>query len=231
MKTLAAAALLLLADTLAATGAAAPAAGAEAARAAMQAGNFAEAYCIWRSLAEGGDADAQYNLGWMYHNGYGLAIDDREARRWWDSAADLGSADALYALGNLHRHGGRGVPRDAPRAIDYFVRAAEKGDDESALLLRTLIAKNDPSVSARRAELVRQHAAALGAPLVVRKDNTGFRKGAAVESPVLAVFAQGKRLVELSRRSNGWVQAGDPADGRIGWVKATLVAPAPAPAP
>ena len=97
-------------------------------------------------------------------------------------------------------------------------------------LLRTLIARNDPSLSGRRAELISQHAGALGAPLAVRKDQTGFRKAPAVEATLLAVFPRGKRLVELSRRSNGWVQAGDPQDGRIGWVKATLVGP-PEPEP
>jgi len=221
MKRLAAAILLLLADQ-----AAAQPGGADAARAAMQAGNYAEAYCLWRSFAQSGDADAQYNLGWMYHNGYGLAIDDREAQRWWEQAAAQEWADALYALGNLHRFGGRNVPKDAARAIEYFLRAAHKGDDESALLLRTLIAKNDPAVSERRAELLMRHGAALGAPIVVRKDNTGFRKSAAAEAKMLAVFPEGKTLIELSRRS-GWVQAGDPEDGRIGWVRGTLVEPAP----
>jgi TPR repeat protein len=228
MKRLAAAVLLLLADHALAQGGAAPQPDdADTARAAMRAGDYAEAYHLWRGMAATGDADAMYNLGWMYHNGYGLVIDDAEALRWWEQAAAKESVDALYALGNLLRFGGRGVPVDGPRAVDYFLRAAQKGDDEAALLLRTLIARNDPSLSARRAELISQHAAALGAPLVVRKDNTGFRKGAAVEATMLAVFPRGKRLVELSRRSNGWVQAGDPQDGRVGWLKATLVEPAP----
>lgn len=200
---------------------------ADTARAAMQAGNYAEAYCLWRSLAASGDADAQYNLGWMYHNGYGLAIDDREAQRWWELAAAQEFADALSALGNLYRSGGRNVPQDGPRAVDYFLRAAARGDDESALLLRTLIGRNDPAIADRRAELLMRHAPALGAPLVVRKDNTGFRNAPGADAKLLAAFAQGKTLVELSRRSNGWVQAGDPQDGRVGWVKASLVEPAP----
>jgi len=199
--------------------------GVEAARAAMQTGNYAEAYCLWRSLGEAGDADALYNLGWMHHNGYGLTIDDGKAQSWWEQAAARDSVDALYALGNLHRFGGRGVAIDPPRAVDYFLRAAQKGDDESALLLRTLIGRNDPAVSERRVELLTQHSGALGAPIVVRSDHTGFRKSAAAESKVLAVFAQGKALVELSRKS-GWVQAGDPSDGRVGWVRGTLVTPA-----
>jgi TPR repeat protein len=221
MKRLAAAVLLLLANqALAQT-----ADEAAAARAAMQAGDYAEAYYLWRGLAEAGDPDALYNLGWMHHNGYGLTIDDAKAQSWWEQAAAHDSVDALSALGNLHRFGGRGVPVDGPRAVDYFLRAATRGDDESALLLRTLIGRNDPAVSERRVELLTQHAAALGAPIVVRSDRTGFRKSAAAESKVLAVFPQGKALIELSRKS-GWVQAGDPGDGRVGWLRGTLVKPA-----
>ena len=41
---------------------------------AVKKGNYAIAYCIWNSLAESNDAEALYNLGWLYHNGYGLAI-------------------------------------------------------------------------------------------------------------------------------------------------------------
>ena len=43
---------------------------------AMRTGDFAEAYCIMRPLAESGDADSQYNIGWMYVNGYGLRVND-----------------------------------------------------------------------------------------------------------------------------------------------------------
>ena len=110
MKRLAAAVLLLLADHALAQGGADPQpAAADTARAAMQAGDYAEAYYLWRGMADTGDADAMYNLGWMYHNGYGLVIDDTEALRWWEQAASGESVDALYALGNLLRFGGRGV--------------------------------------------------------------------------------------------------------------------------
>ena len=114
-------------------------ANAAAARAAMHVGDYAEAYYLWRGLAVTGDADALYNLGWMYHNGYGLVIDDVEAQHWWEQADARGSVDAMYALGNLHRFGGRGVAVDGPRAVDYFLRAATQGDDESALLIERSI--------------------------------------------------------------------------------------------
>ena len=37
--------------------------------------NYAEAYCIWRPLADSGHAESQYRLGWLYAKGLGLAID------------------------------------------------------------------------------------------------------------------------------------------------------------
>ena len=43
-----------------------------------------------------GNADAQYNLGWMYANGRGARRDDEEAARWYRRVADQG--DALRKL-------------------------------------------------------------------------------------------------------------------------------------
>ncbi|UCB55385.1 MAG: sel1 repeat family protein, partial [Thiotrichales bacterium] len=46
---------------------------------AMRAGNYAEAYCVLKPYAESGDPEAQYNIGWMYLNGYGLMMNDKLA--------------------------------------------------------------------------------------------------------------------------------------------------------
>ena len=47
--------------------------------AAAQAGDFATALLEWTPLAEAGDTNAQYNLGIMYDNGYGVPQDYKEA--------------------------------------------------------------------------------------------------------------------------------------------------------
>ena len=69
---------------------------------AMRTGNFAEAYCIMRPLAEDGDADAQYNIGWMYLNGYGLRVNDSLALDWWKKASVQGHTDANFSIGMLY---------------------------------------------------------------------------------------------------------------------------------
>jgi len=53
---------------------------------AMESGHYAQAYCLWRPLAEGGNGEAQYRIGWMYANGQGMELDEAEALRWWRMA-------------------------------------------------------------------------------------------------------------------------------------------------
>ena len=49
---------------------------------AAQSGDFATALKEWTPLAAGGDSVAQYNLGLMYYNGWGVPQDDKETVRW-----------------------------------------------------------------------------------------------------------------------------------------------------
>ncbi len=68
---------------------------------AAERGDYAKALREWRPLAEQGNADAQYNLGLMYENGWGVAQDYAEAVKWWRLAAEQGRADAQLGLGGM----------------------------------------------------------------------------------------------------------------------------------
>ena len=48
--------------------------------------------------AEQGDARAQFNLGFMYADGRGVAQNDTEAVKWYRLAADQGHATAKQSL-------------------------------------------------------------------------------------------------------------------------------------
>ena len=52
-----------------------------------------------RIAAEQGDADAQFNLGVLYKNGRGVAVDAVKAALWFRLAADQGHASAQFSLG------------------------------------------------------------------------------------------------------------------------------------
>ncbi|MGB7369299.1 MAG: sel1 repeat family protein, partial [Methylovirgula sp.] len=60
--------------------------------AAFKRSDYATALRLWRSLADQGNADAQYNLGVMYANGQGVPQDYAEAAKWYRLAADQGNA-------------------------------------------------------------------------------------------------------------------------------------------
>ena len=81
--------------------------------AAAKKGDYATALKEWRPLAERGDANAQYNLGVMYHSGQGVTQDYRQAVVWWRKAAEQGLAAAQHNLGGMYDTG-----KVLPRTID-----------------------------------------------------------------------------------------------------------------
>jgi TPR repeat protein len=116
-----------LAWLLVALAAAAPArADFEAGLAAARAGDYASAVREWRPLAEGGNRDAQFNLGLAYENGLGVAADGAEAARWYQRAAEQDDRTAQAYLGEMYAKG-LGVARDDVEALRWYRRAAERG--------------------------------------------------------------------------------------------------------
>jgi uncharacterized protein len=88
-------------------------------------------------LAEKGDARAQYTMGLMYEQGYGVTPDQSQARAWFEKAAEMGEANAQYRLGSLYYHG-QGRPRDLIEAARWYTRAAEQGDTSAQAALANL---------------------------------------------------------------------------------------------
>jgi hypothetical protein len=83
-----------------------------------------------RPLAEAGDVEAQYSMGFMYDNGRGVCEDKNEADKWYrlvyisyTAAAKQGSADAQYSLSHLYLSG-RGVSSDRKEAARWLKKAA-----------------------------------------------------------------------------------------------------------
>ncbi len=195
----------------------------EKARQAMAAGDFAEAYCLWRRPADAGDAEAQFAIGWMYHNGYGLSIDDARAVEWWRRAASQGHADAHFALGNLFRTGGKDLPRDRNLAIDHLLKADP--DSDAGLLLRGIIAENHASIRARIAALLQSGDARLGSYLRVDAALANLRAGPGTPHPILATLQADEQVLELHREGR-WHRVARTADGLVGWIHESLLAKA-----
>ena len=60
-------------------------------------GDGEKAYRIWKPLADKGDIEAQYHLGYMFQTGTGIRKDNKKALYWYNLAAKNGHGKA-YVL-------------------------------------------------------------------------------------------------------------------------------------
>ena len=103
--------------------------------AALEIGDNQTAYDNFHPLAGNDDADACFHLGRMFHFGYGLEPDGKEATTYYEKAAKQRHAQAIVHLGMLHRDGVGGLPVDAAAAATRFEEAAKLGDDTGQFCL------------------------------------------------------------------------------------------------
>jgi TPR repeat protein len=102
-------------------------AGFDEAAAAFAAGNYAQAQAELGPLLENNDPRAQYSMGVLYENGFGVTKDLPQAAAWYLKAAEQGNTDAQFNLGAMHEHG-VGMPVNYPEAVRWYRPAAERGD-------------------------------------------------------------------------------------------------------
>lgn len=63
---------------------------------AYRAGQFSEAFSLYKQLALGGHAESQVFVGWMLLVGKGVVSNPAEAEQWFARAASLGSPQGLF---------------------------------------------------------------------------------------------------------------------------------------
>ncbi|MCH8325869.1 MAG: sel1 repeat family protein, partial [Bacteroidetes bacterium] len=81
--------------------------------------DYQKSFYWFEKAAEQGVAAAQYNLGIIYADGYGVLKDNKEAITWYKKAANQGYAKAQYDLGVLYSKGEL-VLKDYKEAITWY---------------------------------------------------------------------------------------------------------------
>lgn len=105
---------------------------------AWQRADYPGAVAIWRPLAEGGDADAQFNLGQAYRLGRGVPLDLTAAKVWFERAARSGHVDAQTTLGLLTFQNG-----DRVTGLKWLKAAADQGEPRALLVYGTALFNGD----------------------------------------------------------------------------------------
>lgn len=187
----------------------------------MRDGDYAEAFCYLKPLAENGDNRAQYTLGWMYHNGYGLRIDDDKALAWWKKAAAQKDPDALFALGLLYEQG-LGIKKDSVEAARLYISAAEQGNEDARSLVRNYLKEPDSTLNSQLLEEIQSQWQLLGPALRISSKLANIRKGPGKKYNIVLRLKQDDRVTELARKGK-WVQIGINGKPQIGWVHKSLL--------
>jgi eukaryotic-like serine/threonine-protein kinase len=98
--------------------------------AAMTRQDYARAFELARALAQSGDREAQFTLGWLFEKGLGVSRDDKQAVVAYQQAAQQDQVKAQLRLGAMYETG-RGVDRNDEQAFYWYRKAGEQGDPEA----------------------------------------------------------------------------------------------------
>ena len=96
-------------------------------KAAVKERNWAAAYAGFKSLAEAGNPEAQFQLGTLYRNGRGVEKNFQTSVSWHTKAALAGHVRAQNYLA-ISLELGRGIEKDLQAASQWYLRAAQKNN-------------------------------------------------------------------------------------------------------
>jgi TPR repeat protein len=105
--------------------------------AAYDVGDYETSLAECQPLADAGDPAAQFCVGRLYANGFGVPMDDAVALHWYGAAAAQGHAEAQFNLA-VFTENGWGVAMDSLEAAKWYRLAADQG----FLQAQTTLAKN-----------------------------------------------------------------------------------------
>ena len=95
-----------------------------------------------QTLAEEGNALAQFNLAQMYKRGEGVKQSDVKAAEWYLRAAKQGEVRAQFNLALMYDEG-QGVEQSAVKAAEWYLKAAEQGDSDSQFNLALMYGRGE----------------------------------------------------------------------------------------
>jgi TPR repeat protein/uncharacterized RDD family membrane protein YckC len=87
--------------------------------------NYNVEFGLTQKAAYNGNIIAQYNLGIMYLNGFGVTKNETTAAQWFNESANRGYIQAQYSLGIMYLNG-FGVTKNETTAAHWFQIASDK---------------------------------------------------------------------------------------------------------
>ncbi len=115
------------------------------AKTAFNAGNYKTAASLFEPLANNGNADAQYSLGYLYYHGKGTKKDINQAVRWFTLAAKQGNHKAIVALNTIEDMLKKTTMNETPGVNSEQQPLPAQADDERNIIDLTQVGQNKSS--------------------------------------------------------------------------------------
>jgi hypothetical protein len=184
----------------------------------LKAGDFAEAYCLWRPLAMHGHVEAAYHLGWLYANGNGLRVNVPKAVYWWRQAANKGHTDAMFALALAFTQG-EGIDKDEAQAMHWYLMAAQSGHEDAREILKSKIRSGSKEILAYLPALLKERW--VGKTVEISVAQANLRTGPGVDKPLAGKGRQGDRFIAVQQKGH-WFQVIKADDLSYAWIAERL---------
>ncbi|RLZ10097.1 sel1 repeat family protein [Acinetobacter sp. 2JN-4] len=79
-----------------------------------------------KEAAEAGNADAQFRVGVLFHQGFGTDINYQKAMYWYKKAVEQGNPAGMNNIGVLYQRG-LGVEQNGKISTEWYIKAANLG--------------------------------------------------------------------------------------------------------
>ena len=114
--------------------------------------NYNKAIFWYRKAAEQGNAEAQFNLAYMYEQGLATDSPDySQAFYWYKRAAEQGKASAQYNVGYYYKKG-RGISQNLSEAYKWYKRAADQGHQNAIDELKKNLKSNENQINKNKSD-------------------------------------------------------------------------------
>ncbi len=100
----------------------------------LQQGEYGRAMHVFQLRSAAGDPVAMNNIGYMYEEGLGVAVDYNRAMQYYTKAVNAGDGAGMASLGRMYEQG-HGVAVDYRQARRYYTLAKNAGEPLGATLL------------------------------------------------------------------------------------------------
>lgn len=99
--------------------------------------DYSKAMKLFQQAAAHGNAEAQYQIGFLYDFGDGVTKDPGEAMKWYRQAAENGCAEAQFEIGVRYAQG-RDAKQDYGEALQWLQKAANQTHPQALAWMGTM---------------------------------------------------------------------------------------------